>query len=287
MSKNRLNGKVIKGITSRYYVDTVQGVKFVLARKKVKNFGEILVGDFVELSEECGTFIIENVLPRRNKLIRPYVANVDICLIVVAPLPKPDFLLVDKIIINCLVEGIKPILVANKSDISEINELSEYKNIVDIYSCSATSGEGIERLLNSLDGKTVCFAGQSAVGKSSIINAVLQTDKLQTSALSKKSQRGKHTTRQTELLRIGNCFLIDTCGFSLLDAVDLEPERLRLYFDEFELLQPLCQFRACTHLNEPNCAVKSEVGISVSLGRYERYKAIYEELVEKRNNKFN
>lgn len=286
MSKNCLKGRVIKGVTSRYHVDTKEGVKIVPARKKVKNIGEILVGDIVEIAKEGTTFVLENVLPRKNQLIRPYVANVDVCLIVIAPLPKPDFLLVDKVIVNCLVEGIMPILVANKSDLGEISELNEYRNILEIQSCSATTDEGIEKLTSLFDGKTVCLAGQSAVGKSSIINAILKTDKLETAGLAKKSMRGKHTTRQTELLHVGNCFLIDTCGFSLLDAIEIEPEELRLYYDEFEALRSLCKFRGCTHLNEPECAVKSDIGLSVSQGRYERYKTIYQELEERKNKKF-
>ncbi|MDD4839494.1 MAG: ribosome small subunit-dependent GTPase A [Clostridia bacterium] len=286
MAKDILNGRVIKGVTSRYFLDTKNGVKVASARKKLKIFGDILIGDLVEFIEERGTFVIEKVLPRRNTLIRPYVANVDTCLIVIAPVPEPDFLLVDKVLINCLVEGIEPILVANKIDLGSLKELKEYNGILDIFACSATDGEGIDALVGALDGKTVCFAGQSAVGKSSIINAILKTDRLQTDGLTKKIQRGKHTTRQTELLRVGSAYLIDTCGFSLLDTIDLKPEELRLYFDEFELLQPLCQFKACCHINEPNCAVKSEIGMSVSEGRYNRYKTIYNELVERKNNKF-
>jgi ribosome biogenesis GTPase len=207
-------------------------------------------------------------------------------LIVIAPVPAPDFLLVDKIIINCLYENIKPVLVANKIDILKVPEISDYYGILDIFSCSAASGEGIDALLSSLSGATVCFAGQSAVGKSSIINAFLKTDKLRTAPLSKKVQRGRHTTRQSELLSVGDCYLIDTCGFSMLDTVELKPSELGLYYDEFEPLRPLCAFRSCTHTTEPNCAVKSEIGLSVSKARYERYLTIYNELKERESNKY-
>lgn len=280
-----MKGRVIKGVASRYVIETDGVKRNAVARKKLKD-DKILIGDFVEYSEERGSCVIEKVLPRKNSLIRPYIANVDACLIVVAPVPEPDFLLVDKIIVNCLHEDIKPILVANKLDVGNIEELRNYFGIVDIYSVSASSGEGIDELLNTLSGKTVCFAGQSAVGKSSIINAFLKSDALKTDGLSKKIQRGKHTTRHAELLTFLNCSLIDTCGFSMLETVDIKYNELNLFYDEFELLRGLCRFKTCTHTTEPDCAVKSEVSISVSKSRYDRYVQIFNELKEKEEKKF-
>ncbi len=281
-----LAGRVVKGVSSRFFVDTEKGVVVAVARKKLRFGGNILVGDKVEMIQEHGDYVIEKIFDRKNKLIRPYVANVDICLIVVAVVPEPDFILVDKIIVNCFIEGIEPILVLNKSDLGKVDAIEDYKKIVDVEICSAVSDEGIDTLLKKLDNKTVCFAGQSAVGKSSLINAILKSDRLKTNGLTKKIQRGMHTTRQTELIKVDECFLIDTCGFSMLDAVDIEPESLKLYYDEFEEFAPKCQFSSCNHLNEPNCAVKEAVGKGISIDRYERYKTIFQELVDRKNKKF-
>ena len=121
------DGRVIKAVASKFFVDTSDGVKVCFARKKLKVDGIIFVGDRVQVAKDRDSYVIESVYPRKNALIRPYVANVDVCFIVVAPEPQPDFLLVDKVIVNCLEEGITPVLVANKSDIADI-DLSEYNN---------------------------------------------------------------------------------------------------------------------------------------------------------------
>ena len=122
-------GRVIKAVASKFFVDTDEGVKVCFARKRLKNDGLIYVGDYVEIAKERDSFVIENVESRKNRLIRPYVSNVDVCFIVIAPEPEPDFLLVDKIIVNCLVEGIEPVLVKNKCDVKAI-DTSEYDGIV-------------------------------------------------------------------------------------------------------------------------------------------------------------
>ena len=171
------DGRVIKAVASKFFVDTSDGVKVCFARKKLKVDGIIFVGDRVQVAKDRDSYVIESVYPRKNALIRPYVANVDVCFIVVAPEPQPDFLLVDKVIVNCLEEGITPVLVANKSDIADI-DLSEYNNVCECVKCSAETREGTEKLASLIRGKTACFAGQSAVGKSSIINAVLDSPAL-------------------------------------------------------------------------------------------------------------
>lgn len=280
------SGRVIKAVASRYFVDTGKETIVAFARKKIKNMDRILVGDNVDMVTEKGSYVIEKILPRKNKLIRPYVSNIDICLIVVAPVPEPDFVLVDKVIINCFVENIKPILVANKSDLSFLESLKQYDGIVETMSCSTVSMDGIEQIKDRLSGNTVCLAGQSAVGKSSLVNAILEKELLETNGLTKKIQRGKHTTRQTEIIKIEDFYLIDTCGFSMLNVVDLEPEKLKLYYDEFDQFSSECQFSSCTHINEPNCAVKEHVGKEIPTERYERYKTIYDELVERKNKKY-
>lgn len=278
-------GRVIKAVSSKFFVDTEKGVRVCFARKKLKADGNIFVGDYVEIFKERDSYVIEEILPRKNKLIRPYVSNIDVCFIMIASEPAPDFTLVDKIIVNCLFENVEPVLVQNKSDIDFI-DLSEYNGVVQIIRCSAESGDGIEEIVKSAKGKTACFAGQSAVGKSSIINAILDRDLCKVGELAKKIKRGKNTTRKVEIYNLGGTYFVDTCGFSMLETVEVEPEDLRLYFDDLEVYRKDCRFNTCTHIDEPDCAVKPHVGKEIGEGRYQRYKAIFNELQERRKNKY-
>ena len=279
-------GRVIKAVASKFFVDTDEGVKVCFARKRLKNDGLIYVGDYVEIAKDRDSFVIENVAPRKNRLIRPYVSNVDVCFIVIAPEPEPDFLLVDKIIVNCLVEGIEPILVKNKADVKHI-DTAEYDGVVKQIECSAQTGENVKKIVEIAKGKTACFAGQSAVGKSSLLNNILDCDLLEIGELAKKIKRGKNTTRKTEIFHIGEgTYFVDTCGFSMLETVDVAPENLRLYFDDLEAFRKDCRFNMCTHTDEPDCAVKAHVGKEIGVGRYERYKTIYQELVKRKEEKY-
>lgn len=286
MANKTQSGRVIKAVASKFFVDVQGDVKVCFARKRIKNDGLIFVGDYVDVAKERDSFVIEEVKPRKNKLIRPYVCNVDVCFIVIAPEPEPDFLLVDKVIVNCLMEGIKPVLVINKCDLKNV-DVDEYQGVLDIVECSATTGENVSKLIETARGKTACFAGQSAVGKSSLLNAMLDCDLLEVGELAKKIKRGKNTTRKTEIFHVEeNTYFVDTCGFSMLETVDVEPENLRLYFDDMEIFRKDCRFNMCTHTKEPDCAVKAHVGKEIGIGRYQRYKTIYEELVQRRENKY-
>lgn len=280
-----MEGRVIKAVASKFFVDTPDGVKVCFARKRLKNDGIIFVGDFVTVVKDRGDFVIEEVKPRKNQLIRPYVSNIDVCLIVISPEPEPDFVLVDKIIVNCLEQRITPVLVKNKSDTGSI-DTSEYQGVVDVLECSAETGDGVENIVEYAKGKTVCFAGQSAVGKSSLINRILDCDLLEVGELAKKIKRGKNTTRKTEIFNLCGTYFVDTCGFSMLETIDIDPKELRLYFDEFDEFRKDCKFSTCTHTDEPNCAVKEHVGKEIGKGRYERYLTIYKELVERKENKY-
>ena len=280
-----LDGRVIKAVASKFFVDTEDGVKVCFARKRLKNDGIIFVGDFVTLAKEHGDFVIEEVKPRKNQLIRPYVSNIDVCVIVISPEPEPDFVLVDKIIVNCLEQNITPILVKNKDDINTI-DTKEYDSVLKQFVCSATTGDGVSEFVDYVKGKTVCFSGQSAVGKSSLINNILDCDLLEVGELAKKIKRGKNTTRKTEIFNLNGTYFVDTCGFSMLDTVDVEPKDLRLYYDDFEVFRNDCKFSTCTHTDEPNCAVKEHVGKEIGEGRYHRYLAIYKELGERKESKY-
>ena len=281
-----IDGRVIKAVASKFFVDTPEGVKVSFARKRLKNDGIIFVGDYVTVAKDRGDFVIEEVKPRKNQLIRPYVSNIDVCFIVISPEPEPDFVLVDKIIINCLEQRITPVLVKNKDDLRTIDTL-EYDGVIEQFVCSAATGEGVKELVEFAKGKTVCFAGQSAVGKSSLINTILDCDLLEVGELAKKIKRGKNTTRKTEIFNLNGTYFVDTCGFSMLETVDVEPKDLRLYYDDFEQFRRECRFSSCTHTDEPDCAVKAHVGKEIGTGRYQRYLAIYKELVERKENMYN
>lgn len=282
-----MTGRVIKGVASDFLVESGGKEYKCAARGRLKLDGEILVGDFVEIEIIKGGNVITKVLPRKNALIRPYVANIDVAIIVIAPLPKPDLILVDKIIINSLKNGIEPIIAVNKNDLSDAefnNEIAaDYKNVTGVHVCSAATGEGIEELFKILSGKVACLAGQSAVGKSSILNAFLGFERFETGELSKKIARGRHTTRKTELIRAGDCWIIDTCGFSMLELeADFDPAELALYYDDYFELGKSCRFKGCTHTAEPDCAVReaAEKG-DLSKNRYTRYIELYNYLNEK------
>lgn len=278
-----MQGRIIKIVSNVYTVDTENGVYNCVVRKRIKNDVKLVVGDIVEVLETCDAFVIDDLYDRKNSLIRPYVANVDVAVIVVSPKPKPDFLLVDKVIVNAIDENIEPIIVCNKSDVSKL-DLSEYKNSKVFYT-SAKTEDGIKELKNYLSNKTVCLIGQSAVGKSSLINAMANLN-LQTGGLAKKTERGKHTTRQTELIKCDDFWVIDTCGFSLLNTIDIKPEELRLYYEEFLSYADGCRYHGCTHTTEPDCEIIRRVGVDIPKGRYERYVEIFKELEEKRRKKY-
>lgn len=192
-------GRVVKAVASSFSVLTADNnIIKCHVRKKVKNVIDIFVGDYVFVDKN----VIEKVEDRKNCLIRPYVSNIDVLIIVVAKVPEPDWLLVEKLLLNCHEEDIKPIICINKCDLLSKEELSKfiepYKNDVDMLTISAKTGEGLEELKGYFEGKTLAFAGQSAVGKSSIINA-LSGENLEVGELSAKINRGKNTTRRVEI----------------------------------------------------------------------------------------
>lgn len=250
----------------------------------MKKDNELYVGDYVDFADG----VIENVYPRKNRMIRPYIANLDVLFIVIAPLPEPDFNLVEKLLLNCHEQKITPVIILNKSDIAVNPEetLLPYANDVKTFIVSAKTGHNIDMLSDFIDGQLVCFCGQSAVGKSSIINA-LGGRKLETGELSRKIKRGKNTTRHVEIYDLPNGRIADTCGFSVMESIDIDPEELVYYYDEFLALQNGCRFTNCTHTKEPGCAVKTALKEGkINAVRYDRYVKLYNELVERRKKKY-
>lgn len=274
----------MKAVGGAFFVRCGDELQTCSVRGKVKRDFEIYVGDYVEA--ENG--VIESVYPRKNRMIRPYIANLDALIIVVAPVPEPDWNLVEKLLLNCHEQNIEPVIAYNKIDLKcdAAEKLRPYEKDVKTVAVSAKTGENIDELRKIIDGRLVSFCGQSAVGKSSLINA-LGGKKLETGELSRKIQRGKNTTRHVEIYDLPNGRIADTCGFSVMENIDIEPEELIYYYDEFLAVQNQCRFANCTHTGEPDCAVKKglENG-TINKDRYERYVKLYEELLERRKKKY-
>ena len=260
--KIKTSGQVIKGIGGIYTVKTQNGdtVK-CFPRGKLKNIGELFIGDIVDIVLDKEG-IIEGVHSRKTQLVRPFVSNMDGIVIVLAPVPKPDMMLVDKLIIGATENGIQPIICINKADMQGADKIAQdvandYKDIADILVISTQSGQGIDLLMEKIKGKYVCLAGQSAVGKSSLINCIMGEDKLKTGDLSKKGDRGKNTTRHIEIITLQNGTQIaDTCGFNKLEIPLFNPSRLSTYYTDFDEYTPDCKFRCCNHYKESDCQSK-------------------------------
>ena len=290
MQSKVILGKIIKGIAGFYYVHIPDKGIYECKAKGVfrKNNEKPLVGDNVEitiLDEEKKLGNVDRILTRSNDLIRPAVANVDQALVIfAADKPKPNFNLLDRFLLMMEQKDIPTIICFNKKDLVTEEEIEELSNIYkgtghSIYFMSAAKGDGVEAVKACLHGKTSTVAGPSGVGKSSFINLLQSDVKMETGSISEKIERGKHTTRHSELITLNeDSYILDTPGFSSLSIFDLEKEDLKWYYPEFEKLEGQCRFLGCNHINEPDCVVKQAVEEgSISTMRYENYKLIFEE----------
>lgn len=282
-----MTGRILKVLSDAMVASCDDGeIRRIKARGKLKREGELFVGDRVEIDCVGRVPIITKRLTRKNSLTRPNVANVDAVIIVSAPYPATDFIIVDKIIVNAKREGIEPIVCFNKVDLADENEILRtkkgYDGIVPLFFTSAENDTGIAELAEFIKGKTVCFAGKSAVGKSSLINAILGLG-LKVGEVSAKWKRGRNTTRHPEAFEVLGATVIDTCGFSVLELSDVTDRELKDYYDEYVEIADACRFSDCCHVSEPDCAVRQAVEDGkLNFDRYLRYKAIYEELKRKR-----
>mgnify|MGYP003301264403 FL=1 len=293
-----MQGKIIKGIAGFYYVQTNCGIyeckaKGSFRNRKLKPF----VGDNVEitvLDEEKKKGNMEEILERKNFLIRPAVANVDQTLVIFAAAkPEPNLNLLDRFLIMMEQKDIPVVLVFNKTDAAEPGKLSELAETYEkcgyqVLRVSALQEEGISEIKEILKGKTSTVAGPSGVGKSSIINLLQSEIQMETGTISEKIERGKHTTRHSELITVAeDTYIFDTPGFSSVYVTDMEKEELKLYFPEFTAFEDRCKFLGCVHVGEPVCGVKEALKEGkISQSRYENYKLIYEELKENERRKY-
>ena len=290
-----MQGKIIKGIAGFYYIYAEDGNIYECKAKGIfrKDNFKPLVGDNVEitvLNEEEKEGSVTSILPRRNSLIRPAVANVDQAFLIFAmENPKPNFLLLDRFLIMMKQQEIPAVICFNKKDVGEKKEMEKLYEIYTgcgyrVVLSSTYEGEGMDEIREILKGKTTVVAGPSGVGKSSITNCMQGEVQMETGEISKKLKRGKHTTRHSQVIPVEkNTFLVDTPGFSSLYLTDMKEEELRDYFPEFVMYEPQCRFQGCMHIHEPGCAVKKVLSEGkISQQRYDNYLALYEELKEKR-----
>lgn len=290
-----MQGKIVKGIAGFYYVHIVESgiyeckAKGAFRKAKIKPLvGDDVIIDVLDEGEKLGNII--EILPRRNQLIRPAVANIDQALVVFAVAkPKPHLNLLDRFLVMMECEKIPVILCFNKSDLAKDPEIKELKAIYEtcgyrMIFTSALQEETIAEVDEVLRGKTTAVAGPSGVGKSSIINILQPDANMETGGISEKIERGKHTTRHSELIPINeDSYIMDTPGFSSLYTNEFEKEELKYYFSEFDSYEGKCKFIGCDHIHEPGCAVKAalEEG-KIHEGRYHNYLDMYKELQEKR-----
>ena len=278
MSDEVRNFRVIKIDSDLFTVDDGARICCARARKTLRR-NDIRVGDFVRLAGDPP--VIEAVLPRKNTLIRPAVANVDTVLIVLAPEPVPDFLTADKLVVNCRAAGIRPVICFNKNDLPFDSDTvaAQYTGFADgVVSVSAANGD-TAALRPVLAGRLTALAGQSAVGKSSLVNALTGLSRA-TGGLSERVMRGRNTTTRAEIVPLGGgAYIVDTPGFSMLDVFDVRAEELSDYYG-YTAFAGGCRFGGrCTHTSEPDCAVKRAVEAGeTDRARYERYVKLYSAL---------
>lgn len=291
----QMQGKIIKGIAGFYYVhdgnDRVYECKAkgIFRNQKIKP----LVGDDVKitvLDETEGTGNITDILPRRNALIRPAVANVDQALIIFAGSePEPNLNLLDRFLIMMECQDVPVTICFNKLDLIDGEREKELRFIYEaagypVHFTSVLEDEGVEAIHALITGKTTVLAGPSGVGKSSITNRLQPEANMATGKVSEKIKRGKHTTRHSELFFIEkDTYMMDTPGFSSLYLEDMEAGELKNYFPEFSRYQEDCRFLGCQHVGEPVCGVKEALAQGlIGESRYANYVALYKELKDKR-----
>lgn len=290
-----MQGKIIKGIAGFYYVHVVgSGIyeckaKGIFRKDKVKPLvGDNVIIDLLNETDKLGNIV--EIMPRINTLLRPAVANIDQAMVIFAvDHPKPNFNLLDRFMIMMERQQVHTIICFNKADIGSEAEADKLCSIYEKCGCqllftSAQEKIGLEAVHDILKGKTTAVAGPSGVGKSSIINLLQPGAGMATGEMSRKIDRGKHTTRHSELIMIEEgTYIMDTPGFSSLLIEDFEKEDLREYFIEFREYEPKCRFKGCMHMNEPDCGVKSalERGL-ISRIRYDNYAEMFRELRDRR-----
>jgi len=289
-----LEGLITKGVGGFYTAVDPEGRAHTLrAQSKLRRQKLTpMVGDRVRFQPgadgEDGWLMA--ILPRKNSLSRPPVANIDLALLVVAAAsPEADLMLLDRMLVAARQAGISPVVAVNKADLNPERAqaiLNAYTSAADgAYLVSARTGQGVEALKEALSGSVHALSGQSGAGKSTLINR-LYGFTLVTGQVS-RIERGKHTTRHSELIMLpGGGMVLDTPGFSLLESQLIEPIRLKESYPEFAPYEGDCRFCPCAHASEPGCAVRSAVGGAIDPGRHERYKLLFDEMTQRWKDRY-
>ncbi len=291
---DRLKGRIIKNVSGIYYVllDDKKVVECSIRTTAKKN--RLVVGDRVcvipnEFSE--GKYIIVAHDERTSFIPRPPIANLDKLIIILSPKPEPDFLLVDKLIIYSFMNNIEPVIVINKSDIADsifIDDIRKQYYFLQTFVISAKGRIGVDLVEEYISKSFVALAGQSAVGKSSFINALFLNKRAEVGELSAKIDRGKNTTRASEIYYQKDYMIADTAGFSSLD-LDLDYLELSKYYPDFDKYMGGCRYLDCSHIKEGKdyCVVIDAVESGyINKDRYNRYIALYKDLKEKWEKKY-
>ncbi len=292
-----MRGRIVKGIAGFYYVETPSGDIYECKARGVfrKSGIKPIVGDSVEIEiidEKDFTGNLTEVLPRQNCLLRPPVANVDQAVVLFAIVkPNPNYNLLDRFLIMMRQSSLPVIICFNKQDIATKEEEEELYNAYEncgykVLFLSVKQERGLDELKGLLRGKTSTLAGPSGVGKSSLLNKLVPDADMQIGELSRKIDRGKNTTRHSELFLVKELskpgeetYIIDTPGFTSLEVRDVTTDSIMSYYPEFTEYEPGCRFGGCSHISEPDCAVKDAVDKGkVSRVRYNNYCSIYTDI---------
>lgn len=288
-------GKIIKALSGFYYVKAEDGKVYQCRGRGVFRKRKIspLVGDYIEFQSdnEYEGYVLE-VFARKNELIRPPISNIDQAILVfsaVEPMFSPQLL--DRFLVVIEAAKIEPIICVTKIDLMSQAEAEQVNKFIELYKeigytiiqLSSETNEGIQHVTPLLEEKITVFAGQSGVGKSSLLNAIRPDLQLKTAEISTHLGRGKHTTRHVELIEVAGGLVADTPGFSSLEFTDIEAVDLTSYFIEFAQASVGCKFRGCLHLNEPGCAVKEKLANGeIAKSRYTNYETFMQEIKERK-----
>ena len=281
----RTEGRIVRSLSGFYDVQTSDGLVTCRARGILRKEGNSpLTGDMVEITVERGKGMVERILPRKNRFVRPAVANIDALVVFAANVnPVTEPYLIDRVAAIAGDQNVPVILCVNKCDLDPAADLVRiYEHAGFTVICtSAETGEGVETLMQQISGKLVAFTGNSGVGKSSILNRLCPELNLATGEVSEKLGRGRHTTRHVELYQLENdTYVADTPGFSSFDTDQMEvilKENLQYAFPDFGRFIGKCRFDDCSHRKEPDCAVRAawESG-DIEKSRYDSYLRLYE-----------
>ena len=286
-----MTGYITKGIGGFYYVKTSEGIveckpRGIFRKQKITP----VAGDEVTLETENGAAVIAQIAPRKNVFVRPPVANLDVLFLVASTTqPTPSTLVLDKLSAIAVDKGVQPVVVCTKSDLAEADFLANAyaKSTLPFIRIDYESGAGLDEVKQWINGRLCAFCGNSGVGKSTLLNALLPDAARETSAISQKLGRGRHTTRHVELFALGGgTYVIDTPGFSSFDTEEMDLElkaHLPETFPEFAPYVDQCRFTGCTHTKEKGCRVLQAVKDGdIPASRHRSYLRLYDELKDLR-----